>query len=185
LPSRVPITVPEFGWLHLGGKSYWYEQSIRQGTYWDPKGVLGDGAVRGREIYDPESNAWYWLDSCYDGAKAVGKEVWMPYVFQGETFWDEEAINRAAGMCGSLGQDVKAAILAGRGKWVRYDAQGRMATGWFTVNAGNQHLFPGQLGNTYYYEPITGMMVKGWVVIGGRECYFDPVTGVYDPERIR
>ncbi len=48
------------------GKSYWYEDGVRQGTYDDPKGVLGDGVVRGREIYDPATDAWYWLDSVYN-----------------------------------------------------------------------------------------------------------------------
>ena len=35
-----------------GVKSYWYEGGIRQGTTKDPKGVIGDGTNRGREIYE-------------------------------------------------------------------------------------------------------------------------------------
>jgi hypothetical protein len=70
---------------------YLYENGVKQGTYDDPKGVVGFGTVRGREIYDPESGAWYWLDSVNSGAKAIGKEVWMPYIYQNEKkLTDEE-----------------------------------------------------------------------------------------------
>ena len=46
---------PENGWYHLGTKSYWYENGVRQG--YDPS----DASYRGKEIYDPASDAWYWL----------------------------------------------------------------------------------------------------------------------------
>ena len=54
---------------------------------------------RGKEIYDPASNAWYWLDSNADGKMAVSKDVYQPYTIQGQ---DEI------------------------GKWVRYDEYGHM-----------------------------------------------------------
>ena len=95
------------GWRTIGGKKYWYEQGQRQGTRYDKKGVVGDGTIRGREIYDPDSSAWYWLDSVYDGAKAESKEVWMPYIYQSET-------------PGST-----------NGKWVRYYSTGAMVKGWY------------------------------------------------------
>ena len=49
----------------MDGKDYWYEDGVKQGT---------EG--RGKEIYDPESDAWYWLDSDANGAKAV-KDVYQ------------------------------------------------------------------------------------------------------------
>lgn len=47
---------PEYGWYEVDGAKYWYENGVRQGL---------EG--RGKEIYDPESDAWYWLDAAYDG----------------------------------------------------------------------------------------------------------------------
>ena len=32
---------------------------------------------RGKEIYDPDSDAWYWLDANQGGAKAVSKDVYQ------------------------------------------------------------------------------------------------------------
>ncbi len=78
---KVNVSVPDMGWINmLDGKSYWYEGKVRQGTYDDPQGVLGDGTVRGREICDMsqkddagQDGVWFWLDSVYNGAKATGK----------------------------------------------------------------------------------------------------------------
>lgn len=72
--------------------SYWYENGIKQGT---------EG--RGKEIYDPSSDAWYWLDAIQGGAKAVSKDVY---------------------------QESKADDFGNIGKWVRYDSQGHMVKGW-------------------------------------------------------
>lgn len=58
------------GWNREGGKDYWYEQSIRQG-------YSSNAAYRGKEIYDPGSDAWYWLDNIQGGAKATGKDVYQ------------------------------------------------------------------------------------------------------------
>ena len=44
---------------------------MRQG--WQPS----NANYRGKEIYDPASGAWYWLDSVQQGAKAVSKEVYQ------------------------------------------------------------------------------------------------------------
>ena len=54
------------GWYEEDGKDYWYENGIRQGT---------EG--RGKEIYDPGTDAWYWLDAVQGGAKAVSKDVYQ------------------------------------------------------------------------------------------------------------
>lgn len=177
--------VPTFGWLELNGKSYWYENSTRQGTVNDPKGVRWKEdpptANRGREIYDPSSDAWYWLDSNADGAKATGKEVFMPYVYQDEKerqLSDEEMRSLAsasdAGMQEFVYQDMK----NGSGKWVRYDGEGRMLKGWVTITGDLAAVYPDQRGNTYYYDEKTGAMAKGNIMINGRTYHFDEVTGV-------
>ncbi len=116
--------VPENGW-YTGedGKEYWYENGVRQGT---------EG--RGKEIYDPDSDAWYWLDANQGGAKAVSKDVYQ------ET---------------------------NGGKWVRYDAEGHMIKGWQTTDEG-----------TYYFDPVTGAMAHGDIVVDGLPCSFDEASGI-------
>ncbi len=182
-------TYKHLQWDVVDGKSYWYENNVRQGTYDDPQGVLGDGTVRGREIYDPSSDAWYWLDSIYDGAKACGKEVWMPYIYQKEKEWleNEEVLNENAAASGAnaegniehaeLADQVRKAIISGTGKWVRYDNEGKMFKGWVTIEGDLAALYPDQAGNTYYYDRKTGLMAKGATVINGKEYYFDEITG--------
>ncbi len=172
----------EYIWKFTGGKSYWYENGERQGTVNDAKGVLGDGTVRGREIYDPISNGWYWLDAIYDGAKAVDKEVWIPYVYNGEEGYSEEFIDGVALESGTMAQQVAKAIRdhgsEGSGKWVRYDHDGKMIKGWYTVKGTDCEIYPDQIGNTYYYDPQTGLMARGNVNIDGRTYYFNEFTGV-------
>ena len=98
-------------WYKIDGNEYWYEGGIRQGL---------EG--RGKEIYDPASDAWYWLDSIDGGKKAVSKDVY---------------------------QESYAGIFAdredGTGKWVRYDAQGHMIKGWSEQN-GSSYYFDMQTG---------------------------------------
>ena len=83
-------------WLEFDGVKYWYEGGRRQGL---------EG--RGKEIFDPASNAWYWLDAVDNGAVAVSKDVYQES-YAGQ-FADRED---------------------GTGKWVRYDSNGRMVKGW-------------------------------------------------------
>ena len=176
--------------VHLDGKDYWYENSIRQGTIFDPKGVFGDGTNRGREIFDPATNGWYWLDSIYNGAKAVGKEVWMPYIYQNEASLDINTIKKLAAESNTyteakdkttaeMAAQVEYAILNHKGKWVRYDQNGKMMKGWVTIAKDSElaKLYPKQGGNTYYYDYKTGLMAKGWTKIGGKLYLFDEVTG--------
>ncbi len=163
------------------GKLYWYENGVRQGTYDDPKGVLGDGTVRGREIYDPATDAWYWLDSAYNGAKACGKEVWIPYIYQDEAnFSSVEISQNAQASDDGLQQFVESAIRQRTGKWVRYDENGKMLKGWVTISGALADCYPDQAGNTYYYDHKTGLMAKGNLSIDGQMYHFDEVTGVCD-----
>ena len=124
--------------------AFWYENGRRQG--YDPT----NSEYRGREIYDPSSNAWYWLDSCYQGKRAAGKEVYIPYTIQGQD---------------------------NTGKWVRYDYDGRMIKGWFTVDGADIFDTPQLAGNRYYYNDITGAMHKGRLDTDGQIFFFDDVSG--------
>ena len=146
-------------WIEKDGKQYWLENGEIQGVYGDPKNIRDTvyGLERGREIYDPGSDGWYWLDAVYDGAKAENKEVWMPYIFQEDLV---TGINK-------------------QGKWVRYDANGKMIKGWYSVDSAlDRELYPDQVDNTYYYDLITGEMVKGEREIDGKAYQFDELTGV-------
>ena len=57
-------TTPENGWS--ADSMYWCENGIKQGL---------EG--RGKEIYDPASDPWYWLDAADNGKKAVSKDVYQ------------------------------------------------------------------------------------------------------------
>ncbi len=175
-------------WEVVNGKSYWYENNVRQGTASDSRCFSYEGTLRGREIYDPTSDGWYWLDVNADGAKAVGKEVFMPYIYQTQANWSEEEINNNAAASSAdaegniehaeLAEQVKKAIQNGTGKWVRYDKEGKMLKGWVTIEGELANLYPDQAGNKYYYDRKTGLMAKGATVIDGIEYYFDETTGV-------
>lgn len=133
-------------WLNKNGKAYWYEKGIRQGVYGDKKNIIDNiyNEERGREIYDPKSDSWYWLDAVYSGAKAENKEVWIPYMFQDET----------------PGSTL--------GKWVRYDSEGRMIKGWYQNDKGKYYydlitgaMFKGNQrieGKDYYFDEISGVL---------------------------
>ena len=188
-PTDDPAACTTDGFCKYDGKDYWYEDGVRQGTVNDPKGVIGDGTNRGREIYDPESGAWYWLDSAYDGAIAKGKEVWMPYIFQNEGDADEAQIEtwkQAAntykegpnGAVAELGDQLVKAINDRTGKWVRYDENGKLMKGWVKIEGDLANIYTDQIGNIYYYDCLTGLMAKGWTTIDGQLYYFDEITGV-------
>ena len=99
------------GFTEANGQKFWYENGVRQGT---------EG--RGKEIYDPSSNAWYWLDAVSNGAVAVSKDVY-------QESWAGPFADREDGT----------------GKWVRYDAQGHMIKGWSEQN-GNKYYFDLETG---------------------------------------
>ena len=177
-------------WENKKGKSYWYEKINgrfeKQGMYGSVGNVSFDGFERGREIFDPCSNAWYWLDAVYEGAKAVNKEVFMPYIYSNEnsfTYADIDIVANESntytenGITANMGEQVKKAILNHEGKWVRYDENGKMYKGWYTVQGKDASIYPNQVGNTYYYDYKTGLMAKGITNIGGTNFNFDVVTG--------
>ena len=53
-------------WQLDGDEAYWYEGGKRQGL---------EG--RGKEIYDPATDAWYWLDAVDGGKRAMSKDVYQ------------------------------------------------------------------------------------------------------------
>ena len=129
--------ITQNGWQEVDGKKYWYENGVKQGT---------EG--RGKEIYDPASDAWYWLDAVQDGAMAVSKDVYQ-----------ESWAGEYGDTVGADGEKY--------GKWVRYDENGHMVKGWQTTNAG-----------TYYFDPTTGAMAKGITTIDGVPRTFNQENGI-------
>ena len=137
-PDEWPSTVFS-GWVTIKTNSYWYENDVLQG--YDPT----NADYRGKEIYDPDSDAWYWLDNVQQGAKAVSKDV---YQESEAGQWAENA--------------------DGTGKWVRYDADGHMVKGWQTTDQGTYYFDPvyGTMakgnavidGATYYFDVTTGIL---------------------------
>ena len=134
-------------WREENGVKYWYENGVRQGVKYNADGSI-DISYRGKEIYDPSTEAWYWLDCVQNGAVAKNKDVYQ-----------ESAAGQWGAGTNENGEKV--------GKWVRYDANGHMVKGWQTTDAG-----------TYYFDPVYGTMAKGEAVIDGQAYYFDVNTGV-------
>ena len=149
-------------WKRINGKDYWYEGGKRQG--YDPN----NAAYRGKEIYDPASNGWYWLDNVQQGAKTVSKDV---YQESEAGDWAENA--------------------DGTGKWVRYDANGHMVKGWDTNNDGTYYfdqvygtMAKGIVtidGNLYLFDVDTGVMQAS--ITTSEEAMADRVIELVNQER--
>lgn len=138
------------GWVEENGKKYWYEKGVKQGT-----------TGRGKEIYDRNSDAWYWLDAVQGGAMTVNKDVY---------------------------QESKAGKWAdrpdGTGKWVRYDENGHMVKGWQTTEKGTYYFDPtyGTMakgvteidGVPCAFDQNTGIgLDKKWVTINGADYWYE------------
>ena len=115
-------------WKRINGKDYWYEGGKRQG--YDPN----NAAYRGKEIYDPASDAWYWLDNVQQGAKAVSKDV---YQESSGGKWVRYDAN---------GQMIKGWNTNENGTYYFDPVTGAMAKGTTTID-----------GMTYYFDPATGV----------------------------
>ena len=115
-------------WKRINGKDYWYEGGKRQG--YDPN----NAAYRGKEICDPASNGWYWLDNVQQGAKAVSKDV---YQESGGGKWVRYDAN---------GQMIKGWNTNADGTYYFDPITGAMAKGTTTID-----------GMTYYFDPATGV----------------------------
>ena len=115
-------------WKRINGKDYWYEGGKRQG--YDPN----NAAYRGKEICDPASNGWYWLDNVQQGAKAVSKDV---YQESSGGKWVRYDAN---------GQMIKGWNTNADGTYYFDPITGAMAKGTTTID-----------GMTYYFDPATGV----------------------------
>lgn len=138
------------GWVEENGKKYWYEKGVKQGT-----------TGRGKEIYDPDSDAWYWLDAVQGGAMTVSKDVYQ---------------ESAAGQWADRPD--------GTGKWVRYDENGHMIKGWQTTEKGTYYFDPtfGTMakgvteidGVPCAFDQSTGIgLDKQWVTINGADYWYE------------
>ena len=129
-------------WREENGVKYWYENGVRQGVKYREDGSI-DASYRGKEIYDPSSNAWYWLDCVQNGAVAKDKDVY---------------------------QESQADDAGNIGKWVRYDADGHMVKGWNEKDGSKYYFDPvyGTMakgvvtvdGKKYEFDNATGKLVK-------------------------
>lgn len=153
-------------WYTINGDEYWYENGVRQGL---------EG--RGKEIYDPATNAWYWLDSIDGGRKAKGKDVyqesnggkWVRYDENGGMIkgWDIKDSN-VYYFDEITGAMTKGEFCDTDGYWYLFDENtGIMQTG---------HIF--RNNNWYYYHEEYGYMVKGPIKIDGYTYKYDEITGV-------
>ena len=138
------------GWVEENGKKYWYEKGVKQGT-----------TGRGKEIYDPDSDAWYWLDAVQGGAMTVSKDVYQ---------------ESAAGQWADKPD--------GTGKWVRYDENGHMVKGWQTTDKGTYYfdLITGAMakgagdidGVPCAFDEYTGIALDGqWLTINGADYWYE------------
>ena len=138
------------GWVEENGKKYWYEKGVKQGT-----------TGRGKEIYDPDSDAWYWLDAVQGGAMTVSKDVYQ---------------ESAAGQWADKPD--------GTGKWVRYDENGHMVKGWQTTDKGTYYfdLITGAMakgagdidGVPCAFDEYTGIALDGqWLTIKGADYWYE------------
>lgn len=138
------------GWVEENGKKYWYEKGVKQGT-----------TGRGKEIYDPDSDAWYWLDAVQGGAMTVNKDVYQ---------------ESAAGQWADKPD--------GTGKWVRYDENGHMVKGWQTTDKGTYYfdLITGAMakgagdidGVPCAFDEYTGIALDGqWLTIKGADFWYE------------
>ena len=138
------------GWVEENGKKYWYEKGVKQGT-----------TGRGKEIYDPDSDAWYWLDAVQGGAMTVSKDVYQ---------------ESAAGQWADKPD--------GTGKWVRYDENGHMVKGWQTTEKGTYYfdLITGAMakgagdidGVPCAFDEYTGIALDGqWLTIKGADFWYE------------
>lgn len=138
------------GWVEENGKKYWYEKGVKQGT-----------TGRGKEIYDPDSDAWYWLDAVQGGAMTVSKDVYQ---------------ESAAGQWADKPD--------GTGKWVRYDENGHMVKGWqqtenglfyFDLITGAMAKGAGDIdGVPCAFDKYTGVALDGqWLTIKGADFWYE------------
>lgn len=164
----------------LGGKvvKYWYENDERQGI------SFNNPNYRGKEIYDPDSDGWYWLEAQYDGRLAVAENTYDEAGNMISSAYENGECEVAQPVdqkkYNEYGPEVYGTADSSW-KWVRYDWQGKMVKS--TDDSSARFYQDGKTKAWYRYDPVTGAMQKGlWGYINddGYQvyCYFDPTTGI-------
>ncbi len=126
------------GWYMENGERYWFDDGVM---------------ACDKEVYDPQTDAWYWFDA--DGTMARDKDVFVPTNAERT-----------------------------EGKWVRYDADGGMVKG-EEFRYGGWGMVKGEefrYGGWYWFDPVTGEMIKDFVFIPeegteGKWVYYDQISG--------
>lgn len=177
------------GWINQSDGRHWYDAGVE---------------ARSKEIYDPASAAWYWIDA--DGTMAQDKDVylrsnggkWVRYDHEGHMIRGEDL--RYGGwyyfdpVTGAMAKGMRY-ILSNGGKWVYYDwITGKMAhgeayvnydathTGWYLFDQHTGAMYHGYYFNVpqnkwVYYDQHTGIMDHDLGYINGAWYYFDHYTG--------
>ena len=138
---------------------------------------------KSKELYDPESDGWYWLDA--DGTAAFNEDVYVPS--DGGKWVHYGANGKMAKGEWCRGEDwyysdpINGAIFFGwkylnsdGGKWVYYDPiNGRMHFGeTYVTGSGGK--------GWCYFDEVNGAMQTGWKYLkssGGKWVYYDPING--------
>ena len=168
-----PPSTDYTGWVNANGNKYWFDSGVM---------------ARSKEIFDPGSDAWYWLDA--DGTMAHDKDVyqhsnggkWVRYDANGHMIKGEQYSTKAGHVGWYYFDPITGAMAKGMryvpsngGKWVYYDwITGIMAHGEQFVNYDGNHT------GWYLFDQVTGAMYHGDTYIrsnGGKWVRYDRVTG--------
>ena len=144
---------------------------------------VNTGIARGHQIYAPVSNNLYIFDAKAYAASTIDKEVWISYIYQEEIDWydDDKKLREMAALSDKgMEEVVYDAMKNKKGKWIRYDKDGKMLKGWVTIEGDLADIYPDQAGNTYYYDSVTGIMAKGVVTLNGVKYSFNEITGALE-----
>ena len=102
---------------------------------------------------------WYWYENgVRQGTTGRGKEIYD--LASDAWYWLDAVDNGKKAVSKDVYQESDG------GKWVRYDADGHMIKGWDTQGV-----------DRFYFDPVTGAMAKGIVMIDGIRYWFDSRTG--------
>lgn len=166
------------GWREEADGWHYYDDG-EELTGWHELPTRDDPGVTSRYHFDDRTGAMDTLSLIddgedgvrfveEDGRMAAGKEVYDP---ASDAWYWADSVEVNDGRI-AMGKDVY--LPSNGGKWVRYDAEGRMVKGQdgaVSPDDGQWHW--------WYFDPVTGEMLKGFVYVpeDGKWCYYDPITG--------
>lgn len=147
----------------------WARDESTQELYWLDAGVM----ARTKEVYDPETDAWYWFDS--DGTMAFDKDVWIPDLDKWVRY-DENA------------HMIKGFDIRYEGKYYFDPITGEMLHGEAYLD---ENVFPedSSLAGWYHFDEIDGKMDVGKDAYirssGGKWCRYDEIGRMVHGEDYR